>query len=154
MAKQEDEIKDIFKNYFEKRGWKITALNKGNKRGVDFEAKKDNLCWKIEVKSEYKSQQTTNSSFLQVWGEILQRMDSCDTYYGVAFPDTQLYRQLCEKITSEAKKRIKVFILFVKIEKHELKDIDLISWNEEDKNIPVPLPFKNFGLNSGVGDES
>lgn len=147
----EDEIKCALSQYFKDKCWEIISVQYGNKKGIDFEAKKDKLRWKIEVKSEYERPQANRNSFLEVWGEILTRMDNpemdnTETHYGVAFPDTKRYRELCEQITSEAKKRIRVFILFFKIEGNVLKEIDLLSWNG-DQDIKVPPPFENFGVN-------
>ena len=142
----EDEIKCVLDKFFRENGWEIVGIKYGNNEGVDFEAKNDKLYWKIEVKSEYKRTQANRNSFLEVWGEILTRMDKANTYYGVAFPDIERYRYLCSNITPEAKKRIKVFILFFKIEEHVLQEIDLLSWDENNK-IEVPLPFRNFGKN-------
>ena len=139
----EDEVKSFLVDFFKKNGWEILNVKYGHEKGVDFEAQKGNLRWKIEVKSEYKKTQANRNSFLGVWGEILTRIDDDKIYYGIAFPDTQRYRELYAQITPKARKRVKIFVLFCKIEKHALKNINIFSWSEnENKDIEVPPPFE------------
>ena len=134
---KEDEIKSVLVQFFEQNGWD-TEVHNGLEHGVDFQARKDDLCWKIEVKSEYKRDAANNNSFLYVLGQILMRMDSPNTYYGIALPKTEKYESLCAKIPQEAKKRTNIFVLIV--------DINTPSTIEIIPCCKVPSPFKTFGV--------
>ena len=135
---KEDAIKSVLAQFFEQNGWE-TEVHKDREHGVDFQAQKDDLCWKIEVKSEYEKNEVNYNSFLYVLGQIIMRMDSPNTYYGIAFPKTEQYEKLCAKIPQEAKERIRIFIFIIDIDTPNT--IEIIPWCK------VPSPLKTFGVN-------
>ncbi|MBQ3652839.1 MAG: hypothetical protein II954_00305 [Synergistaceae bacterium] len=116
----EDTVKTIIAEFFSRHGW-IVSINLGHNKGVDFEARKDDSCWRIEAKSSYALKKGTllpreaskTNYFLNALSEILQRMDDPNVHYAIAFPKINKYEELWAQLPSEAKKRTQIHMILV-----------------------------------------
>ena len=115
---QEDVVKRKLRSWLGVQGYKRVDVAMGKKHGADIVAQNDSGKWIIEVKGCGSRRPMRVNYFLAVLGEILQRMNE-DEYgknakYSIAFPDMKQYRDLWKKLPPQAKKRLKISVLFVK----------------------------------------
>ncbi len=108
----EDKAKDILNDWLCNDNWQ-TEIAFGNKRGADIIATKESAKWIIEVKGTASRPPMFNNYFLQIIGEILQRMDNPNVKYSIAFPNNQKFRRLWNELPVEAKRRLNISMLVV-----------------------------------------
>ena len=149
----EDDAKDAIAKFFSGHGWKVT-VNRGHKNGVDIEAKRDNSCWRIEVKGAYARKKGTllprepskTNYFLNVLGEILQRMDDTNIHYAIAFPKIKKYEELWAQLPLETKKRTQINMIIVNYS--DKPKFEFHPWFETIQDYggnAFPLPFVKCG---------
>ena len=109
---QEEEIKKVLEDYLNRNGWK-TEIAWGHNRGSDIVAVKGTDKWIIEVKGPGSRSAMQNNYFVSILGEILQRMEDCQTEYSIALPDISKYRRLWNEFPQLAKKRTKINLILV-----------------------------------------
>lgn len=110
---QEDSAKEHLRRYLQANGWR-TTVRSGKAHGIDIEAFRDGKRWIIEVKGSHERNPVNVTYFLSVIGELLQRMNDPAAKYSVAFPDTQQYRGLWERLPDLAKERTGISCMFVR----------------------------------------
>ncbi len=108
----EKKIKQVLESYLTSRGWE-PEIAWGSTHGIDIEAKQGSERWVIEVKGSGALEPMQVEGFLQVLGEILQRMDDTTSKYSVALPDTEAFRRLWNRLPKLAKNRLGFTALFV-----------------------------------------
>jgi hypothetical protein len=87
----------------------------GTKHGVDIEAthnREGTLI--IEAKGEGTLNPMRVNFFVMVLGELMQKMDSSDKQYGIAFPAHQQYVKLIHKLPLHVKQQMKLHIYLAK----------------------------------------
>ncbi len=109
----EQYVTKVIKSALEKRGY-LVEEKPGHIHGCDICAIKGEMTWVIEIKGEGSSRPMYNNFFLQVLGEILQRMDNPNVKYSIAFPDHEKYRRLWNELPKLAKERTKISAIFAR----------------------------------------
>lgn len=108
----EDKVKEYIENYYRSQGYHVTVAW-GHTRGIDILATKNTDTVVIEAKGIGAHAQARTNYFLSVLGEILQRMESNDFTYYIAFPDHPKYRKLWETLPNVAKINTKLGMILV-----------------------------------------
>lgn len=111
---QEEDVKRILTDYLKDQGWEVETAW-GHLHGVDINAKRNGKKWLIEVKGPGSRDQMRQNYFQNILGEMLQRMDTVDARYSIAFPDMKQYRRLWGKFPSLAKERTGIDMILVNI---------------------------------------
>jgi hypothetical protein len=107
-----DEVKEHVKNWLERLGWRVeVAFGKG--RGTDIVAVSGDEHWLIEAKGGGSRQPMRVNYFLNVLGEILQRMEDPAPRYSIALPNMRQFRRLWSRLPPLAKRRLGIGALFV-----------------------------------------
>jgi hypothetical protein len=108
----EDRIKAVVGSWLKRQGWQVNVAW-GNGHGIDIDARRGKESWIIEAKGTGTTDQSRANSFLQILGEILQRMDSPEARYSIALPSHPQYRRLWQNLPTLAKARIDVTVLWI-----------------------------------------
>jgi hypothetical protein len=105
-------MKQILEAYLVSLGWK-PEIAWGHTHGVDINGLCGSRHWIIEVKGSEPNNLTPVNSFVEMLGQVLQRMDDPACKYSVAFPDLEQYRRLWERLPALAKNKTGITALFV-----------------------------------------
>lgn len=108
----EDEVKEALVQWLARDGW-TSKVAWGRQQGIDIEATRGGERWIIEVKGCGSRDAMRVNYFLAILGETLQRMDSEDAWYSIAFPNMGQYRRLWSRLPALAKTRTQISALFV-----------------------------------------
>ncbi|MBQ3589046.1 MAG: hypothetical protein II980_01210 [Clostridia bacterium] len=108
----EDKVKQYIEAYYKNQGYNVTVAY-GHTKGIDILAVKNTDTVVIEAKGIGAHTQARTNYFLSVLGEILQRMESDDFTYYIAFPDHPKYRRLWETLPKVAKTNTKLGMILV-----------------------------------------
>lgn len=109
----EDELKAAMKSALERVSWQV-RVQWGRKEGPDIEATLGNGKLVIEAKGQGKTRQALGNNFLQVLGQILQRMADQGTEYGVALPAHASYVELVLKLPKRVRQALQLNFYFVR----------------------------------------
>jgi len=109
----EEEVIKILCAWLEAQGWETGVSRNGPDIVATRHVGKRAEIWIVEAKGAPKLRQQRGNYFLNVLGQILQRMDSCEKKYSVAFPDVKPYTDLWDRIPRCAKHRTCITALFV-----------------------------------------
>jgi hypothetical protein len=113
VGMQEDELKAAIKSALEHRGYEV-AVVWGKGGGSDIVATSGNSRIVIEAKSEGASRQALGNNFLQVLGQILQRMSDDAAQYGVGLPAHASYIELVLKLPRRVRQSLRLDFYFVR----------------------------------------
>lgn len=108
----EDEIKVMLRAWLEAQDYNVRVMM-GKDRGIDIDARRNNIRWIIEVKGAGSRPQMRVNYFLAMLGEVLQRMDDPTAKYSIALPDMEQFRRLWQRLPTLAKERTQVTALFI-----------------------------------------
>lgn len=108
----EDQVKAALQTYLEADGWTVTVAW-GRERGIDIAARRSGKRLVIEAKGEAPAGPQQVNYFLDVLGELVQRMDGPTADYGVALPEHRQYRGLVDRLPALARQRLGLRIWFV-----------------------------------------
>jgi hypothetical protein len=110
----EKKIKKYLEGYLASQGWE-TRVAWGFTHGVDIEARRGLQKWIIEVKGVEPSDPLPVNAFVDVLGEVLQRMDDPACKYSVAIPDLEQFRRLWERLPLLSRQRTGITVLLVSL---------------------------------------
>ncbi len=109
----EDEVKAAMKSTLEGRGYEV-HVRWGKKSGSDILAVIGGTRLVIEAKGEGTSRQMLGNYYLNVLGEILQRMSETGTEYGIALPAHSSYIELVLKLPKQVRTALHLDFYFVR----------------------------------------
>lgn len=109
---KEDEVKAAVRDHLATQGFEV-AVAWGHERGIDIEAHRGLERILLEAKGEAGLQPQQVNYFLGALGELIQRMDDPDAFYGLALPDNRQYRGLVDRLPSLARERLNLMVFFV-----------------------------------------
>ena len=109
----EDELKAAMKTALERVCWEV-HIQWGQKGGVDIEASSGMRKLILEVKGQGKTRQALGNNFLQLLGQILQRMSDESVEYGVVLPAHASYAALALKLPKQVRQALRLDFYFVR----------------------------------------
>lgn len=109
---EEDWVKLAVEDWLRLNGWSVDVAW-GRSRGIDILARNEGARWIIECKGSGSSPPMYNNYFLGALGELLQRMESDDASYALAFTDVPKFRRLWNELPKLPKERLRLSALFV-----------------------------------------
>lgn len=110
----EDEVKEAVRAHLTSRGFDVVVAW-GGVRGIDIDAR--HADWRrfvIEAKAgvgRTGAQQV--NYFVGMLGELVQRMDDAQAWYGIALPDNPQYRGLVNRMPLLARERLRLAVFWV-----------------------------------------
>jgi hypothetical protein len=108
----EESLKHHLNNWLITNGWE-TKVAWGKQHGIDIDAKRSNERWIIEVKGMGSRNAVRVNYFLNILGELQQRMDDPKARYSIALPDLKQFRNLWARLPCLAKQRSTINAIFV-----------------------------------------
>ena len=124
----EDEIKAALKSVLERTSWQV-HVNWGKKEGAHIEATSGNRSLIIEAKPHGKTRQALGNNFLQVLGQILQRMSDSIHQYGVALPAHPSYAELVLKLPKNVRQVLRLDFYFVR-RSGTVHEVGVFKWTD------------------------
>jgi len=110
---KEDEVKAAVRDYLTAHGYEVVVAW-GHERGIDIEARRSEERILIEAKGEASLQPQNANYFLGALGELLQRLDDPDAFYGLGLPDNRQYHGLVDRLPTLARERLNLVVFFVR----------------------------------------
>lgn len=113
---KEKDIERVVIKHFEKAGWK---RQKRGARGVDIRLwhPKFRKYWFIEVKREYTTKNKKSQTYVNTAtgiGQIIYRMHQTQAgFYGLAVPNTKMFKDELRKIPLWIKKKLKLNLFLI-----------------------------------------
>ncbi|HXJ95301.1 MAG TPA: hypothetical protein VMT20_20865 [Terriglobia bacterium] len=123
----EDELKAAIKIALERVCWEVRT-QWGRTGGVDIEARLGSRKLTLEVKGQGKTRQALGNNFLQVLGQILQRMSDPSSEYGVVLPAHASYADLVLRLPKHAREVLRLDFYFVR-RSGTTHDIGVLRWH-------------------------
>jgi hypothetical protein len=111
----EDEVKRAVAAHLEAQGYTVQVAW-GGTRGIDIDARRGSERIVLEAKAEVALQPQQVNYFLNVLGELVQRMDDPEARYGLALPDNRQYRGLVGRLPAYARDRLRLLVFFARQE--------------------------------------
>jgi hypothetical protein len=109
----EDQVKQAVGVVLRREGWK-DVTRWGRERGIDIEARRGAERMVLEAKGEGSLQAMRVNYFLCALGELLQRMDSSETRYGLALPAHRQFVGLVVRLPAWVKGRLNLCFYLVR----------------------------------------
>jgi hypothetical protein len=112
---EEDDVKKSIVTILMAENWIIDKTAMGKTHGVDIAAKRPpNEIILVEAKGEGSLNPMRVNYFLMVLGELIQKMDSPNKYYGIGLPAHRQFGRLITKLPRWIKQYLKLRIFLVK----------------------------------------
>jgi hypothetical protein len=112
----EDDVKRAVRDHLRQHGWTVSEPAWGQKTGIDIQAVMQNRVLVVEAKGEVQSDQQMGNYFLGALGELIQRMDSPDKEYALAFPEHRRYVNMVARLPLWVKRHLRLQFFFVRRE--------------------------------------
>jgi len=109
---QEEEVKQHLERWLAFEGWEVEIAHLSD-HGIDIDARRGEERWVIEVKGRGSRNEMRHNYFVNVLGQITQRMSDRDAKYSIAVPDLPQFRRLWGRYPDIAKQRLGISCLFV-----------------------------------------
>lgn len=113
----EDDVKRAVRDHLTQQGWTVSEPAWGQKTGIDIQAVMQNRVLVVEAKGEARSDQQMGNYFLSALGELIQRMDSPDKEYALAFPEHRRYLNMVARLPLWVKRHLRLQFFFVRRER-------------------------------------
>ena len=109
----EDEVKHAVQQCLIASGWDVD-VRWGHDRGIDIEAHRGNERLVLEAKGEGSLQPMRVNYFVSAIGELVQRMESPDVQYGLAFPAHRQFAGLVIRLPYWVRSRLNLQFYFIR----------------------------------------
>jgi hypothetical protein len=109
---QEEEVTQHLERWLAFDGWEV-AIAHLSSHGIDIDARRREERWVIEVKGRGSRNGMRHNYFLNVLGQITQRMSDPDAKCSIAVPDLPQFRRLLARYPDIAKQQLGISCLFV-----------------------------------------
>lgn len=109
----EDDVKRAMQAVLIQDGWQVD-VRWGRAQGIDIEARRGAERLVLEAKGEGSLQPMRVNYFVGALGELLQRMDSPDAFYGLALPAHRQFAGLVTRLPSRVRTRLNLRFYLVR----------------------------------------
>ena len=121
----EDQVKGAIESALGADGWKTTVMW-GHAHGIDVEATRGADHLVLEAKGEGSLSPMRVNYFLGALGELLQRMDSPDAFYGLALPAHRQFVGLIDRLPTWVRGRLNLRFYLVRPAADGTHDVGLV----------------------------
>lgn len=109
----EDQVKQAMEAALRREGWEVDT-RWGRAHGIDIEARRGAERLVLEAKGEGSRQAMRVNFLLGALGELLQRMDSPETWYGLALPAHRQFAGLVSRLPAWVRARLNLRFYLVR----------------------------------------
>jgi hypothetical protein len=109
----EDQVKAAAQAALQADGWSV-EVRWGHEPGIDIVARRGGERWVIEAKGEGSLSAMRVNYFVGALGELVQRMDSPDAHYALAFPAHRQFVGLVLRLPEWVRQRLDLSVFLVR----------------------------------------